>query len=94
MIPDTYSVTEYQKSGVSSSLNSDAATKEITLLGTQTKAGVTDIIDLGASILNIDIGLIKNKICDLKLDKYISKVTVKTNSGQKNSRITIHSLQK
>lgn len=80
---DTYSVTEYQKSGVSSSLNSDAATKEITLLGTQTKAGVTDIIDLGASILNIDIGLIKNKICDLKLDKYISKVTVKTNSGTK-----------
>ena len=80
---DTYSVTEYQKSGVSSSLNSDATTKEITLLGTQTKAGVTDIIDLGASIQNIDIGLIKNKICDLKLDKYISKVTVKTNSGTK-----------
>ena len=80
---DTYSLTEYQKSGVSSSLNSDATTKEITLLGTQTKAGVTDIIDLGASIQNIDIGLIKNKICDLKLDKYISKVTVKTNSGTK-----------
>lgn len=80
---DTYSVTEYQKSGVSSSLNSDAITKEITLLGTQTKVGVTDIIDLGAFIQNVDIGLIKNKICDLKLDKYISKVTVKTNSGTK-----------
>lgn len=80
---DTYSVTEYQKSGVSSSLNSDATTKEITLLGKQTKVGVTDIIDLGASIQNIDIGLIKNKICDLKLDKYISKVIVKTKSGTK-----------
>lgn len=80
---DTYSATEYQKSGVSSSLNSDVTTKEITLLGTQTKAGVTDIIDLGASVQNIDIGLIRNKICDLKLDKYISKVTVKTKSGTK-----------
>lgn len=80
---DTYSVTEYQKSGVSSSLNSDATTKEITLLGTQTKVGVTDIITLDASIQNIDIGLIKNKICDLRLDKYISKVTVKTKSGTK-----------
>ena len=80
---DTYSVTEYQKSGVSSRLNSDAATKEITLLGTQTKVGVTDIMTLDASIQNIDIGLIKNKICDLRLDKYISKVTVKTKSGTK-----------
>ena len=80
---DTYSVTEYQKNEVSSALNSDATTKEITLLGTQTKAGVTDIITLDASIQNIDIGLIKNKICDLKLDKYISKVTVKTKSGTK-----------
>lgn len=80
---DTYSVTEYQKSGVSSSSNSDATTKEITLLEKQTKVGLSDVIVVNANVENIDIGLIKNKICDLKLDKYISKVTVKTNNGTK-----------
>ena len=80
---DTYSLTEYQKSGVSSSSNSDVTAKEITLLGNQTKVGVSDVIVVNANVENIDIGLIKNKICDLKLDKYISKVTVKTNNGTK-----------
>lgn len=80
---DIYSVASYQKSGISSSLNSDAIDKEITLMETQIKVGITDTITLNASISNIDIGLIKNKICDLKLDKYISKVQVKTTSGTK-----------
>ena len=80
---NSYSLTEYKRSGVSSSLNSDAMSKEITLLGNKTKVGITDIISLDASVKNIDIGLIKNKVCDLKLDKYISKVTVKTSSGTK-----------
>lgn len=80
---DVYSITEYQKSGVSSSLNSDAISKEITLMGVKTKVGLTDTISLNASLSNIDMGLIKNKICDLKLDKYISKVQVRTTSGTK-----------
>ena len=80
---DIYSVTEYQKSGVSNSLNSDAISKEITLMGVKTKVGLTDTISLNASVSNVDIGLIENKICDLKLDKYISKVQVKTASGTK-----------
>lgn len=80
---DVYSITEYQKRGVSSSLNSDAISKEITLMGVKTKVGLTDTISLNASLSNIDMGLIKNKICDLKLDKYISKVQVRTTSGTK-----------
>lgn len=80
---DTYSITEYQKSGIATSLNSDAISKEITLMGVQTKVGLTDTISLEASVTNIDIGLTRNKICDLKLDKYISKVQVKTTSGTK-----------
>ena len=52
-------------------------------MGNQTKVGVSDVIVVNANVENIDIGLIKNKICDLKLDKYISKVTVKTNNGTK-----------
>ena len=78
-----YSLTDYQKEGVNSALNSDAMSKEITISGSKTKVGLTDSILLDASVKNIDVGLIKNKICDLKLDKYISKVTVNTASGVK-----------
>lgn len=80
---DTYSVTEYQKNGISSDFNSDVTDKEITLSGKKTKVGLTDILLIDASVNNIDIGLVKNKVCDLKLDKYISKVIVKTENDTK-----------
>lgn len=80
---DVYSLTEYKKSGVSSEENSDAISETITIQGEETKVGLTDIITLDASLSNIDIGLVKNKICDIKLDKYISKVVVKTASQTK-----------
>lgn len=80
---DTYTLTEYQKSDVDGSSNSDAIKKTITLNGEQVIAGVTDVIKLNSSIRNIDIGLIKNKSCDFKINKYISKVIVNTKSGTK-----------
>lgn len=80
---DKYSLADYQKEGISSSLNSDAMSKEITISGNKTIVGLTDIISLDASVKNIDVGLIKNKTCDLKLDKYISKVTISAKSGTK-----------
>ena len=80
---DSYRLTEYKKAGVSSSVNSDATKKNITLNGQEMIVGATDIISLDASNSNIDIGLIKNEICDLKLDKYISKVSVTTKNGTK-----------
>lgn len=80
---DSYTVTEYRKNGVSSDVNSDVASKTITLQGNQKTVGITDIIALEKSESNIDMGLIKNKICDLKLDKYIEKVSVNTQSGTK-----------
>lgn len=73
-----YIVTEYQKSQVSEKVNSDANSQEIKINGEAIKAGVTDIIKLNNSQENIDMGLIKTGICDLRLDKYISKVTVIT----------------
>ena len=76
---DTYYVTEYQNSGVSETLNSDAMAQTITLNGEQIEAGVTDILTIDNSVSNIDIGLVENKTFDLKLDKYISRVTVQTN---------------
>ena len=80
---NTYRVTEYQKNGVASSSNSDAITKEVTLNGETMKVGIIEVSNLEASVSNMDIGLVENKICDFKLDKSITKVTVTTNSGTK-----------
>lgn len=73
-----YTITTYQKSGGSDVTNSDAVEKETTIQGNKTTVGATDLIYLNASISNIDIGLVQNKICDLRLDKYITKIQVQT----------------
>lgn len=78
-----YSVTEYQKNGVSYGLNSDAKNQTITLNGEQINVGVTDTINLTQNMTNIDLGLIENKISDIQLDKYIANVIVETNKGTK-----------
>lgn len=80
---NSYSVTEYQKGGVSYGLNSDAKNQTITLNGEQINVGVTDTINLTQNMTNVDLGLIENKTCDVQLDKYISSVTVETNKGTK-----------
>ena len=80
---NTYRVTAYQKNGISTTSNSDAAEKELTLNGNNIKVGVIEINNLQTSISNMDIGLVQNKICDFKLDKTISKVTVTTKNGTK-----------
>ena len=58
------------------------------------KVGVIDITNLEASVSNMDIGLIENKICDFKLDKSISKVTVTTNKGTKQNNYQDQKLAK
>lgn len=78
-----YEITTYQKPGISASMNSDAMKKEATLNGETVFIGLTDIIDLTSNKSNIDIGLIKNKIFDLKVDKYIQKITVQNKAGTK-----------
>lgn len=89
-----YRVTQFQKNGVPNSANSDAITKELTLNGETMKVGVIDITNLEASVSNMDIGLIENKICDFKLDKSISKVTVTTNKGTKQNNYQDQKLAK
>lgn len=79
----SYSVTEYQKGGVSYGINCDAKNQTITLNGEKINVGVTDTINLIQNATNIDLGLIENKTCDVQLDKYISSVTVETNKGTK-----------
>ncbi len=74
-----YSVTTYKKDGVEQSVNSDAISMKIILNGEQKEAGVTDIINISnENVRNIDIGLYFAEKFDLRIDKYISKITLTT----------------
>ncbi len=77
-----YSITDYQKQGVADSVNSDATNMKIVLNGEQRQAGVSNTIKItNAHVRDIDIGLFVAEKFDLRLDKYISKITVTTPSN-------------
>ena len=79
-----YTTTEYQKEGVNESANSDALETTIKENGEQIKVGLTDTIEItNTDILNIDQGLIKKGVFDLKLRKMITKVIVQNNKKTK-----------
>ena len=74
-----YSLTTYQAQGVDTSLNSDAIDINITLDGERRIAAITDtIIITNENARDIDIGMYEANKFDLRLDKYISKVTLST----------------
>ena len=76
-----YELTDYQKNGVSEELNSDTTLYE---LSEDKNVGITNTIEINSnSKENIDIGLTEKKIFDLKLDKYVSKITVKNTQETK-----------
>ena len=75
-----YKITDYKKNGVSESSNSDAISQTITLDGQRVEAGVTDILNLSQDLDDIDIGLIGIQQQNLKVDKYISNITLQTNA--------------
>lgn len=94
-----YNITDYQKENVGASYNSDATCMKIVLDGEQRYAGVTDTIKISNSNeRDVDIGLYVSEKFDLKLDKYISKITVTTpTNGTKvynynNSKLTKHEI--
>ncbi|MDO5557510.1 MAG: SdrD B-like domain-containing protein, partial [Clostridia bacterium] len=75
-----YSPTEYQKKGISDIKNSDAI--EVKMENTNDMVGITDIIEVvDSDMLYIDLGLKRKEKFDLKLDKYIKKITVKNSKG-------------
>ncbi len=74
-----YNITIYKADNVAESINSNATSSEIILEGNKTIAGVTDVIKItNSNIRDIDIGLYISEKFDLKLDKYISKITLTT----------------
>ena len=79
-----YAITSYQKQGVDSKLNSDAILKKVSINGVVKNVGITDTLEiLNSNVTNIDMGLISNAVFDMKLDKYISKITVENSQGVK-----------
>ena len=73
-----YSITQYQQEGINEALNSDAILDTINENGSDINVGLTNNINITSSnIENIDIGLLENKIFDLRIDKYISQVEVR-----------------
>lgn len=82
---NTYEVTEYRKDGVSEEINSDIIKKEISIDGNVKIAGVTDIITIDSkNVDNIDAGLLEGTRFDLRLDKYITKITVANSKETKD----------
>lgn len=74
-----YSLTTYQEKDVDTGLNSDAININITIDGKRTIAGTSDAIKItNDNARDIDIGLYSSEKFDLKLDKYISKITLTT----------------
>ena len=74
-----YTLTEYQKDGVNERFNSDAIDVNITVDGERRLAGMTDVLKVdGDNIRDIDLGVYTANRFDLRLDKYVSKITLTT----------------
>ncbi len=72
-----YDLTEYKKQGVGDTVNSDVINVKMTIDGKEKTVATSDAIKVkDASVRNIDMGLCESEKNDLRLDKYISSVTV------------------
>ena len=92
---ENYTITKYQSSLASSTNNSDATQKEVSIDGVVETVAVTDILEINnESLENIDLGLIANKKLDLSLEKYVTKITVENASGTKEYKYNNSKLAK
>ena len=72
-----YELTEYQKPAVSQSTNSDFIDVKMDIDGTERQVAISDTIRIiNSNARNIDLGLLNSFKSDLKLDKYVSAITV------------------
>ena len=78
-----YGTTIYETPNTPELYNSNAIEKEIIENGQTFKAAVTDTIDLNQTLSDVNLGLIEKSKFDLKLEKYITKITVQNGQGVK-----------
>ena len=74
----TYSLTEYNKSGVEENLNSDVI---LTTEDNKNTSKTNALVVKDKNLKNIDIGLVENELVDLEINKYINKVIVSNSEG-------------
>ena len=79
-----YTLTTYHKEGVEEGYNSDAIAMNITFENETHNGAATDNIRVaGDNVRDIDIGLIRTDKFDLRLDKYITKISVTSSEGNR-----------
>ena len=75
----SYSLTKYKAEGVDEGLNSDVIDINTVFDGEKRIAGITNVIKItDSNVREIDIGLYVSEKFDLRLDKYVSKITLTT----------------
>ena len=82
---EIYGLTEYAKNGVSTELNSDVILTNLKENDKTITVAVTNTIKIEEnSISGMDLGLVINKTADLRLDKFVSQITVQNKQGVKS----------
>ncbi len=75
----SYSLTKYKTEGIDEGLNSDVIDINTVFDGEKRVAGITNIVKItDSNVRDIDIGLYVAEKFDLRLDKYVSKITLTT----------------
>lgn len=80
---EIYKTTSYQMLTATELNNSDALEKKILENGEEILAGVTNTLNVNATLSNIDIGLVERTKFDLKLEKMVKQITVQNREGVK-----------
>lgn len=79
-----YGITTYKAEGIDEIKNSDVLSKTLNIDGTERIYAVTDNLKIAEeNMSNVNMGLIKAQIFDMKLDKYVSQITVQNSSETK-----------
>ena len=77
-----YMITKYKVQGIAESENSDVMNNKITIEGQEKDVTSTDIIRVESeNISGINIGLVKLQNFDLKLEKFVNKVSIQSALG-------------
>ena len=77
-----YMITKYKVQGIAESENSDVMNNKITIDGQEKDVTSTDIIKVESeNVSGINIGLVKLQNFDLKLEKFVNKVSIQSALG-------------